>query len=162
MCDQNSRLSRRTFGTFLMTTLSGCSALDRFSPKQTIEVESRDLTWSESQISGTENAVQILYSEDEAELILAGNFVSSGVLTDLYPHVLTTTVSGHNKIQIRIEEAVKTPQSSDSVYRYLAIIRFQWVPSSIELLVQHQQIDGETTTVLNQRIPEVRTTTSSQ
>ena len=162
MRERKVHFSRRTFSTLFLTVLSGCSALKDFSNDRSIEVEASEITWTESQTTQGVDTSQILFSESESELLVAGNFVASGKLVNLYPNVLTTTASGHNKIQVRIEESVESTQTSSSNYTYLTAIRFQWVPDSVEILVQHQQSDGEITTVLHRTIPDPQTTTPSQ
>ncbi|RYJ08264.1 hypothetical protein ELS19_17045 [Halogeometricum borinquense] len=163
MSDRDHVLSRRTVGTVLLTTLAGCTVLDGNPNERSINLESREVTWRKNQTADTDHTAQILYSRNEAELVITGNFVSSGKLTDLYAHVPTVNNEARTTIDVRLEADVESAQQNRSLYRYLLVLQFEWVPDSDTfILVRHQQANGEITMVDDYIVPKDQTTANSK
>lgn len=147
--DGISRRKLLTGGVLVGTTaLAGCSS--PLSNEQSIEVTSRDVTY-EKHSDEIEESAQILLNRDSQTLAINGVIHTSSTVTKLYPQILTASGS-RNKIQVRIQPTINESKDEDQFYRYLALVKFSWIPDAVEVIVQHESGNNDIRTIISRMV----------
>ncbi|WP_135305734.1 hypothetical protein [Haloarcula amylovorans] len=124
---------------------AGCSSLS--SDTETIEVTNRDVSF-EDYTGEAENSAQLLLDRDDQTLAISGYLHTSGTVSKLVPQVSTAAV-GRNIIDVTIEPSLDDTQNKIQIYQYLTLLRFNRIPDTVEVSVQHNSGADDTEIVLS-------------